>query len=673
MNYAQEVTLPEVVITATRTPVNPVDVPARVDIISRTQIEAVPANNVDDLLMTAGAIQVGRTNGIFSKNSSIVMRGLNGSYRSLILIDGVPINKSDGGSINWSRLNNASIERIEVVEGPGSALYGGNAMGGTINIITRIPSHLIEGNAALTLGSFGTLGESFYVGGKAKNNGFSWSLNSFARRGDGYITAPDTARDSTDTPIYLKEFNFGGRASYQWKNGGKLSLDLNYYDDKRGDGFKAFEGGFNKFTTQNIHLDYQGIILGFIAKIAVFYQAEDFLNQKESLKYDKVPPFAYLGYQLYESAALRIDKGIWMSFTRRLGPSHNFTFGSDMKIGSVNGSDTYLTSTDIINNQGRMDIGAVFVQDEMQFFQNKLKVIAGVRYDIAKFSDASFSIDYPTITSEFMTGLTGPYPSTNWSALSPKLSVQYGINPRSQLYFSYGRGFRPPILDDMCRNRSISKGFKLANPELTPEFMDNLELGGTFNITPKLSLKPSLYYSLGRDFNYFVNTGDSLMAGNKLKPILKRENVAGVNIYGFQLYLNMELPHGLYFNMNYAHNTGKITSFTRTVSTTADLDGKYLVEAAPNVFYGSLRWENKWVNLRIAFQFLDASWYDDENITKNPAYSTFDFKAWHQWKRGWGAAVGIQNLLNTEYLDNQGTLGLPRYITLVLSYKLQYQ
>jgi iron complex outermembrane receptor protein len=671
--YGQEHVLPEVVITATRTPLNPEDFPGRVEIISKVQLESVPANNIDDLLKDATGIEIGRTNGIFSKNASVTLRGLNGSYRSLILVDGIPINKSDGGSVNWNRLSAGNVDRIEVVEGPGSALYGGNAMSGTINIITKEPAHRFETSASLLAGSFGTLGASVFAGGKAKKNGFSWSVNSFARRGDGYNTAPDSIRDSTDVPIYLKEFSLGGRLAYQFKSGGKLSLDLNYYDDERGDGFKAFEGGYNKFTTGNIHLDYKANILGWTATIAGFYQAEDFQNLKESLKYDKNPPYAYTGYSLYESAALRVDKGLWMSFTRRLHPNHNVTFGSDLKLGSVKGADTYYTSTDIIHNEGKMDILAFFVQDEISMYKNRLRGIIGLRYDAARFSDASFSIEEPTSISDFMTGLTGPYENSNWQALSPKLSLLYVLRQDQRIYFAYGHGFRPPILDDMCRNRNISKGFKLANPVLRPENMDNFELGGNFKLWKKISLKPTVYYSIGRDFNYFVNTGDSLMAGNKLKPILKRQNVAGVEIFGFQLYMTAELPQGLFFTFNYAHNTGTITSFDITTAGTPDLSGNSLVETAPNVVYSSLRWENKWVNLRLGFQFVDASWYDDENTTKNPSYQTFDFKAWRHISKAWAVSAGVQNLMNNEYLDNQGTLGLPRYLSLELNYHIQYQ
>ena len=320
-----------------------------------------------------------------------------------------------------------------------------------------------------------------------------------------------------------------------------------------------------------------------------------------------------------------------------------------------------------------MDIAAVFAQDEISLYKNKIKAILGLRYDVAQFHDASFFIEEATAISEFMNGLTGTYPASTWRAFSPKFALQYVMKPEVRVYFSYGRGFRPPILDDMCRNRSISKGFKLANPDLTPEFLDNLELGATLKIRQRLTLKPSLYYAIGRDFNYFVNTGDSLMAGNKLKPILKRQNVAGVNIYGFQLYVTLDLPSNLYLVMNYSHNTGKISRFKREAAGTADLSGKYLVESSPNVLYSSLRWDSKWVNLRLGFQYQDASWFDDENTSRNPSYYLFDIKAWRQLGQGWAASAGIQNLLNNEFLDNQGTLGLPRYLSLELSYQFRSQ
>ncbi len=86
------------------------------------------------------------------------MRGLDGSARTLILLDGVPINKTAGGSVTWEMVQPEQIEKIEVVKGPNSALYGNNAMAGTINIRTKKPKTGTSALAKTFAGSYDTYG-----------------------------------------------------------------------------------------------------------------------------------------------------------------------------------------------------------------------------------------------------------------------------------------------------------------------------------------------------------------------------------------------------------------------------------------------------------------------------------------------------------------------------------
>ena len=113
-----------IVITATRTKTLMEEVPQRINKIDRKTISDYPATNTDNILRMIPGINVNRSSGIFSRNSSVTMRGMPGASRSLILLDGVPLNKSAGGTINWHLITPNEIERIEVVKGPGSALYG---------------------------------------------------------------------------------------------------------------------------------------------------------------------------------------------------------------------------------------------------------------------------------------------------------------------------------------------------------------------------------------------------------------------------------------------------------------------------------------------------------------------------------------------------------------------
>ena len=142
-----------VMITATRTRRKIEDIPSRVALMSADQIETYPANNVDDALQSISNVYVNRSWGIFSKNTSVTMRGLDGTSRTLILLNGVPLNKVSGGQIQWALIRPEDVERIEVIKGPGSALYGMNAMGGVINVLTKTPGQKLSLNAELQVGS----------------------------------------------------------------------------------------------------------------------------------------------------------------------------------------------------------------------------------------------------------------------------------------------------------------------------------------------------------------------------------------------------------------------------------------------------------------------------------------------------------------------------------------
>jgi len=227
-----------IVISATRTPTVLEDVPQRIHKIEKETIQEYPATNTDNLLRMIPGINVNRSSGIFSRNSSVTMRGMPGASRSLILLDGVPLNKTAGGTVNWHLITPDEIDRIEVVKGPGSALYGNNAMSGVINIITRKPQKNIEGMINAGYGTFNTIKGQAILNGNSikKSKGIYWKLGGFYRQGDGYIIEPEDTRNSLDVNAYLKEGNLNGLLGYQFAPGQKLEIDYRFYKDKRGSG-----------------------------------------------------------------------------------------------------------------------------------------------------------------------------------------------------------------------------------------------------------------------------------------------------------------------------------------------------------------------------------------------------------------------------------------------------
>jgi len=331
-----DIKLNEVVITATKSERELFDTPAQVDLIQANEIEQFPVANVDDLLKTCANVNVNRSWGIFSKNSSVTMRGLEGSSRVLILVDGVPKNKLSGGSVNWHNLHPDQIERIEVIKGPASALYGNNSMGGVINIITKKARKKLETKLRSFAGSYNTRGGAVDVSGNdiKDDKGFYWSLFGNYRKGDGYIFELPEFIDETDVETYLEEYGGGLKVGYQLEKEKTLELQYNYYDELRGMGRQVFEkmGSHYKIKTHQIYAKYSSDFRNGTVDFVLYNNFENFFSVKESLNSDDE-------YRLTDFNSLKNDQGFWFTYSKALNEHHKLIGGIEYKLGTVEGNE----------------------------------------------------------------------------------------------------------------------------------------------------------------------------------------------------------------------------------------------------------------------------------------------------------------------------------------------
>lgn len=165
--------LDETVVTASRINQSTFDVIPSTTLINRSMIEASPARDVGDLLRLYGGIQVARSGGLGAQ-TSIFIRGAESNH-TLILIDGVAITDGVTGGGLIQNIPTEQIERIEVVKGPQSTLYGSEAIGGVINIITR-QAKTNAGSVRLTAGNNGLLEGAFNQSLVGNNNGINLTL-----------------------------------------------------------------------------------------------------------------------------------------------------------------------------------------------------------------------------------------------------------------------------------------------------------------------------------------------------------------------------------------------------------------------------------------------------------------------------------------------------------------
>ena len=662
------VNIDEIIVTANRNSRPIDDIPGRIEKIDARTIEEVPVQNVDELLRNVANVHVNRSWGIFSKNASVTMRGLDGSARVLVLMDGVPLNKSSGGSINWNLVSTNAIENIEVIKGPASALYGNNAMAGVISISTKRPTKKIQGEVGLFGGSYKSFGGEFNIGGiNLKNNkGLSWSINSFYRQGDGYIFVPEEIRDSTDVKTAMHEYNIGAKLAYHFNENHKIEVAYQTYDDIRGQGRQVYEE-LGEYVSLNTHLfraNYQGTFNKTQLNAIAFYQHENEFKQSESIGSNSGK------YKLSDRDSYKDDIGLWINATTTLSEKNILTYGIDLKRGKADVTNTYYTSTDVLTYAGTLDFIGFFIQDELKMLDEKLILVAGARMDFSRYYDGKLIVENPTSNTGFISSFDTNFMASSWSSFSPKIALKYKFAQRQSVYISYSQGFMPPRLDDLSKSGKIRKGFKMANPELGPEYLTNYELGFTLGFFNKLTIEPSVYYSLGKDFQYFVGTGDSIDTGGDVpKPIYQRQNIAKVEVIGAEISVGYSVLRNILLSVNYTYNHSTIIEYIKPEGYEKDLTGKYLIEVPRHMAYAGIRWENKIVNTTISYNYISSQWYDDENTIHIDAYNLIDVQFSRSFGEHFFASLSIQNIMDNEYIDRKGYLSPGRFITAEIKYK----
>lgn len=639
--------------------------PNRITVIKAAEIQMLPAQNINEIIDYSPGISMSNTTGFFSSKAVVTMRGVpsNDQSRTLVMLDGIALNKSDEGSVNWNMINKDDIAEIKITKGPGSAKYGSGAMGGVIEMTSQKPEKPFQGNLAASYGTYNTTAANLNLSGIKKYEGkisdIYWGLAEFGRRSDGYITEPDsfhTIDDTTLVPVFLKEINTAVKVGCTFRNNQNIEFQTNYFDDQRGNGIQVFDyyGAYSKHRTYRNALKYSGS-KGFFKWNANAY----FITEKYYRLYEYMKEKSYM---LYEANSIRNDNGGTFELTYYKFNNHNITAGFNFRGGGVDGTDTYYTSTDVVRNAAKMENYAAFVQDEIVLLNEKIRINAGLRYDVAKFHDGLFTIEDPSYSMVFYNEFdsTSMQPK-NWNALCPRFSAQYQFTPKTRIYFSAAKGFRAPILDDMCRTGKKKGGFKVANPALKPELMYSYESGVDFNLSKNISANISGYYSIGKNFMYYASNGDTVNMGYKLAPVLKKQNIGKVEIYGVETEFRYELLDSLTFFVNYSYTHAQIVEHKITnARVDSSLTGKYLTDIPNHKAGAGFTWRNKIASISFSGKYVGKIWINDLNLVdieylktdKYPDYFTFNIRLEKRIIKHLNASISIENIFDKIYIDS---------------------
>jgi outer membrane receptor protein involved in Fe transport len=519
--------------SATKTEIPISRAPASVTVITAKQIKETEARTLGDLLRLVAGVNV-RWNPMVQ---TIDVRGFGQnpfSNRILILIDGVPINSLENGGFPLSPALDIfpleNVKRVEVVRGPGSALYGENAFWGVISIVTYSGEDLAGGKASFLGGDRHTLW-----------GGAQWGQ----RYGDLSVLASGRVlRSQLPTEFWL-ENDSKIKASDVYVKAAYKGFSAAYYrHDDRLDGFREDfgEAGFPPGSA---------------------FASADPLKQSldvASLRYEspKGKPFsvsADFGYSGRKGMHCggchaasqrteyrhRADHGYTLTGDVRLGihtiASHDILVGVEArKLDPGDHKDELAPEAPVTSGY---DKAAVYVQDQISLFGGKASVVAGLRYDAESklFGDQ----------------------------LSPRLAVV--VNPARSVVLraSWGTAFRFPSFSELYQNSwflGVSNeqlpipAFPLAvftpNPGLQPEEIRTFDLGTEVQLTPRVSAKLDLYHSTVKRFMVVTFTSPPPPAA----PGLRIENHPDdATIKGAELELRTNVANVVTGFVSYAYQT----------------------------------------------------------------------------------------------------------------------
>jgi len=442
----------EFVVTASRVATSKVDTPANISVISAVEIADKNYSNVQEVLADTPGVNIlgAGSKGSINGEDQIM---INGDTRVLVLIDGRRVNLGSSGksSANWLPPANA-IERVEVLKGGGSALYGSDAVGGVINIITK---------KGAELGSQVTL----------KAAGGSWGTEQYGLTASGsndkglgvFIAANKERRGNFDYKNQHGDVVEMKNSGYNTE-GVNLKLDQTVGDDDR-------------ITFAFEHNNSEGGVPYDTMK--GFIETDRFkrLNNNVSLRYDWSETAdnsgfvqVYRNYQHAKFISIPNDP----KNSDFVDETTGFNIQQNLKFNDTNeltiGAEYYKTEVEninYVNGKNSINNKAIYLEERWQF-ADSWQLNTGLRYD-----------EHNKYGEEF----------------TPKIALNKKLNEDSNVYLSWGKVFKAPTVDQLYYEGGLISDMPSGNPNLNPEKGDVWTLGANTKLSDKTDLSASVYYS----------------------------------------------------------------------------------------------------------------------------------------------------------------------------------
>ena len=603
------------------------------------------------------------------------------------------------------------IERIEILRGPQGTLYGRNAMGGVVNIITKKPTNQTNGFAETSFGNLGLQRYSTGIKTPIIKDKLYFGLNGLYQTQDGFLKNNISGTSATDTNLNGKsvggEKNLYGNMFLKWLVNNRFHLTLNL----KGQQDKSNNSGFmvSQFSDTYAFANPDVINLSRIqshernilnTSLVAKYNADKFtitsISALQTISFgfkDLDFPGIYHSYydgkigellppQKVWSQELRINShsdnkfqytaGVYAFTQKGYEPTTNTAYElSDAEAAAFGlPSGTYLINRNRSNNSGLAGFGEMSYQ-----LTNKLKATVGLRYDYEKreatFNGFGDAMLFNGVVTDINPNITA---DGNYSAISPKFSVNYSVNELSNIYATYTRGFRAGGINASSLPVGVRQTFD-------PEYSNNYEIGyKSYLLNKKLSVGASAFLIQWKDLQFY----------NLVAPFTyARENVGNAQSAGIEIEVSALPVKGLQLDGSFGFNPTeykgfdlKRVNFGTGVESTTAIGGNKLSNAPTHTLFLGAQYEYS-INQKLKaivrgeIRNLGKQYTDIQNQIEQPSYTLLNSRIGLTYGK-YSLCIWGQNLTNERYLaygnpdssfGRQSRMAQPRTFGLTLSAK----
>lgn len=706
--------LDEIVISGNRWHQSINDIPSKIVSISTQDIELQNPQTAADLLGVSGNVFIQKSQ---QGGGSPMIRGF-ATNRLIYTIDGVRMNNAifRGGNLqNVINLDPFAIENTEVLFGPGSVIYGSDAIGGVMSFQTLTPKFsnteklLISGKGVTRYSSANNEKTGHFdvnVGSEkwaSITSLSSWDFDHLRQGSHGpedYIkTKYPQRRDGMDVVIHqddkllqipsaYSQVNFMQKVRFQPDKNWEFQYGLHYSKTStygRYDRHNRMRNGNLRYAEWNY-----GPQQWMMNHLNITHQANHKFFDNMSLRlalqsFEESRIDRDFNSRTQRSRAEQVDAySVNLDFTKSWGQKNTLYYGLEYVLNEVNSNGTEKDIiTEIVSNgadrypKSTWNSAAFYLNNDWKI-SNQLSLQGGLRYNRFVL-DADFSNNIDFFPFNFTRA------KINKGSLTGSLGSVYRPNQKWTIRANFGTAFRSPNVDDIGKVFDSEPGAVVVpNPDLDAEYAYNFDVGIARVFGDAIKLDLTGYYTLldnalvRRDFQ--LNGQEFIDYDGELSRVQALQNAAKANVYGVQLGIEAKLSQQLMFfsDLNYQKGEEELDDGSTSASRHAapffgvsrlryQLKNNFKVE-----FSANYQGEQSFSNLAVSERSKDEIYAKDINGNNySPAWYTLNLKVLYQLNKTFGLSGGIENITDQRYRPySSGLSGPGRNFILSLNFTL---